>query len=154
MGVYMSRKKRVARFTLSQAEADELIRAVKRAVEDTFDMPAAGDHNAEFHVRSMAGDEFTVAVYQGKRDANRHSMSARVAKLGVPLLRLCVNSSPHANPDGVKVAGTHWHIYKEGADDFFAYPAELDSDGFVEATIALLDKFNVIERPIFQERLI
>ena len=35
-----------------------------------------------------------------------------------------------------------------------AYPADLESDGFVDATIALLDKFNVIKRPVFQESLI
>lgn len=152
--MHVPRKRKVARFTLSQAEADELIRAVKRAVEDTFSMPAAGEHNAEFHVRSVTGDDFTVAVYQGSVDASRHSMSARITRMGVPLLRLCVNGSPHTNPDGVRVAGTHWHIYREGADDFFAYPAELDSDGFVEATMALLDEFNVIEKPRFQESLI
>lgn len=35
-----------------------------------------------------------------------------------------------------------------------AYPTDLESDGFVDATIALLDKFNVIKRPVFQESLI
>lgn len=67
---------------------------------------------------------------------------------------LCVNSGTHNNPDGTRISGTHWHVYKEGDDDLVAYPADLESDGFVDATIALLDKFNVIKRPVFQESLI
>lgn len=45
-------------------------------------------------------------------------------------------------------------MYREGDDELVAYPADLASDGFVDATIALLDKFNVIKRPVFQESLI
>ena len=150
----MSRKNRKPRFTLSQEEAERLIAAVKNAVEDTFRMPAAGEHNAEFQVEADDGENFTIAVFQGKLNASRHSMSARVTRLGVPLIRLCVNGSTHNNPDGTRVSGTHWHVYREGYDDYVAYPADLASDGFVDATIALLDKFNVIKRPVFQGSLI
>lgn len=150
----MSRKNRKPRFTLSQEEAERLIMAVKNTVEDEFRMPAAGEHNAQFHVKADDNEDFTIAVYQGTLNINRHSMSARVTRLGVPLMRLCVNGSTHTNPDGTRIPGTHWHVYKEGYDDFVAYPATLESDGFVDATIALLDKFNVIKRPVFQESLI
>ena len=136
----MSRKNRKPRFTLSQEEAERLITAVKNAVEDVFRMPAAGEHNAEFHVRADDGEKFTIAVFQGTKNAARHQISARITKLGIP--------------DGTRISGTHWHVYKEGDDDLVAYPANLESDGFVDATIALLDKFNVIKRPVFQESLI
>nr|DAP63057.1 MAG TPA: hypothetical protein [Caudoviricetes sp.] len=150
----MSRKNRKPRFTLSQEEAERLITAVKNAVEDVFRMPAAGEHNAEFHVRADDGEKFTIAVFQGTKNAARHQISARITKLGIPLIRLCVNSGTHNNPDGTRISGTHWHVYREGDDDLVAYPADLTSDGFVDATIALLDKFNVIKRPVFQESLI
>lgn len=152
----MSRNKiRAPRFTLSQDEADRLIQETKHALEAMFRMPAAGEHNAEFHVAADAdGEDFTIAVYQGTLNANRHSMSARITRLGVPLLRLCVNGSRHTNPDGTKVGGTHWHIYVENEDDWNAYPAVIDSPDFVDDTILLLDKFHVIRKPHLQESLL
>ncbi|PJM79971.1 DUF6978 family protein [Bifidobacterium scaligerum] len=152
----MARKKnRTQRYFLSQDEADRLITTTKHAVEQVFKMPMAGEHNAEFHVQSDDdGEDFIIAVYQGTLNKDRHSMSARITRLGIPLLRLCVNGSTHRNPDGTQIGGTHWHIYKEGEDDWNAYPADIDSPDFVKDTILLLDKFNVIRKPLFQESLI
>ncbi|WP_413540808.1 hypothetical protein [Bifidobacterium longum] len=52
------------------------------------------------------------------------------------------------------MSGTHWHIYKEGEDDWNAQTADIESPDFVNDTIRLLDRFNVIRRPDFQEKLI
>ncbi len=93
-------------------------------------------------------------MFKGAINADRHSMSARITRLGVPLLRLCVNGSTHTNPDGERISGTHWHIYKEGEDDWNAQTADIESPDFVNDTIRLLDRFNVIHRPDFQEKLI
>ncbi|KFJ02672.1 DUF6978 family protein [Bifidobacterium thermacidophilum] len=145
------RKNRKPRFTLSQGEADRLIAQVKHAVDDFYRMPAEGEKNAEFHVRSDTDDEdFTIAMYCGSINQHRHTMSARITKLGVPLLRLCVNGQPHRNPDGRRVGRTHWHVYTEGLDDLVAFPADLGSDGFIDDTIELLDRFHVIRKPSFQ----
>ncbi|WP_278801945.1 DUF6978 family protein [Bifidobacterium pullorum] len=149
------RKNRVPRFTLSQDEADRLISEVKHAVEQVFCMPSEGEKNAEFHVQSDSDDEdFIIALYRGSINKGRHSVSARITRLGIPLLRLCVNGQPHQNPDGERIGGTHWHVYTEGLDDWVAFPANLESEGFAEDTIALLDKFNVIRKPIFQESML
>lgn len=44
--------------------------------------------------------------------------------------------------------GSHWHIYSEEYGRTQAYPAEsINSEFFVENTIAFLNKFNVIEQP-------
>ena len=67
-------------------------------------MPAAGEHNAEFHVRADDGEKFTIAVFQGTKNAARHQISARITKLGIPLIRLCVNSGTHNNPDGTRIS--------------------------------------------------
>ena len=150
----MSRKKRKPIYTLSQDEAERLIAEVKNSVEKLFVMPAAGERNAEFHVLGDDGEKFTIAVFKGAINADRHSMSARITRLGVPLLRLCVNGSTHTNPDGERISGTHWHIYKEGEDDWNAQTADIESPDFVNDTIRLLDRFNVIHRPDFQEKLI
>jgi hypothetical protein len=96
----MSRKNRKPRFTLSQEEAERLIAAVKNAVEDVFRMPAAGEHNAEFHVRADDGEKFTIAVFQGTKNAARHQISARITKLGIPLMcqqRNAQQSRRHTN---------------------------------------------------------
>lgn len=76
-------------------------------------MPAVSEHNAEFHVRADDGEKFTIAVFQGTKNAARHQISARITKLGIPLIRLCVNSGTHNNPDGTRISGTHWHVYRE-----------------------------------------
>ena len=90
----MSRKNRKPIYTLSQDEAERLVAEVKNSVEKLFVMPAAGERNAEFHVLGDDGEKFTIAVFKGAINADRHSMSARITRLGVPLLRLCVNGSP------------------------------------------------------------
>lgn len=154
----MSRKSFVPRFTLTQSEANLLIAETKHAVEKVVNMPAQGVHNAEFHVKSQE-NSFTIALYRGSINANKHTLSARtlsarISVSGIPLIRLCVNGSTHTNPDGTRVGGTHWHIYREGFDDFFAVAANIDSPDFVRDTILLLDKFNVIQKPEFQGALL
>lgn len=147
-------KDRKPRFTLEQAEAERMVAAVKNAVEQSFTMPEPGGQNAEFHARDGKGEGFTIAVYRGRRNALRHEISARISRGGVPLLRLCVNGTPHVNPDGERIGGTHWHVYREGEDDCNAYPADVASPDFVSDTILLLDRFHVVRKPLFQEELI
>ena len=142
----MSRKNRKPRFTLSQEEAERLITAVKNAVEDVFRMPAAGEHNAEFHVRADDGEKFTIAVFQGTKNAARHQISARITKLGIPLIRLCVNSGTHNNPDGTRISGTHWHVYREGDDDLVAYPADLASVAFANRRVSVIPHSQLAKR--------
>lgn len=152
----MGRKKnRTPKFTLSQDEANRLISKAKHAVEKAFYMPAEGEKNAEFHVQSDSDDEdFVIALYRGSINKGRHSVSARITRLGIPLIRLCVNGQPHRNPDGERIGGTHWHVYTEGFDDRMAFPANLESEEFVDDTIALLKKFHVIQQPTFQESML
>lgn len=149
----MSRKSFPPRFTLTQTEADLLIAETKRAVEKVVNMPAQGVHNAEFHVKSQE-HSFTIALYRGRINANKHTLSARISVSGIPLIRLCVNGSTHTNPDGTRVGGTHWHIYREGFDDSFADAANINSPDFVHDTILLLNKFHVIQKPEFQGALL
>ena len=37
-----------------------------------------------------------------------------------------IYGSPHTNPDDQIIGGTHLHIYKEGFDDRWAYPIDLN----------------------------
>lgn len=69
----MSRKNRKPIYTLSQDEAERLVAEVKNSVEKLFVMPAAGERNAEFHVLGDDGEKFTIAVFKGAINADRHS---------------------------------------------------------------------------------
>ena len=54
----------------------------------------------------------------------------------------------HTNPDGTIIEGSHWHIYSDQYGRTQAFPADdIESDRFVDNTIAFLEKFNVIEKP-------
>lgn len=151
----MPKRTRKPKFTLTQQEANRLIAQVKHAVDTTYRMPAEKEKNAEFHVQADSDHEdFIIAMYRGSIDKTRHSVSARITRLGVQLMRLCVNGQYHTNPDGERIGRTHWHIYTEGFDDQVAFPADLESDDFVGSTVALLDRFNVIRKPYFQESMV
>lgn len=145
----------MSRVKLTEEEARSLIREVKRSVESWVAMPAAGEQNKEFNVESSNSEHhYTVALYQGRKNPHRHSISARITVNGVLLLRLCVNGSPHNNPDKTRVSGTHWHIYSEEYEDRYAVEASLSSDDFIDSTVALLERFHVVEKPQFQGGLL
>ncbi len=66
----------------------------------------------------------------------------------------CNPSNIHTNPDGEKIIGSHWHIYSEEYGIAWAFPTEdFNSEQFVENTIAFLDRFNVIEKPVILTQL-
>lgn len=63
----------------------------------------------------------------------------------------------HYNPPelgGELVIGFHWHIYKEGFDLKFAYPAcDIFNDDFVKNTLAFFKEFNIIKPPKISTQL-
>ena len=71
------------------------------------------------------------------------------------LLELHINpTTVHYNPDGEKIISSHWHIYTEEYGRLYAFPADnIQSDAFVENTIAFLTRFNVVEQPTIHYQL-
>lgn len=151
MGEEVLQEERRARWTLRQQDAERLIEELKNTVEREVAMPAPGEQNRQFHVQADSGEDFTIALFQGKRNLERHMISARITRSNIQLMRLCVNGTPHPNPDGSRPGRTHLHIYREGYDDRVAHPIDIESPDFVNDTILLLDKFHVIRKPHFQE---
>ena len=46
------------------------------------------------------------------------------------------------------IRGSHWHVYTEEYGRAYAFPAEdIQSDDFINNTIAFLTRFNVVEKP-------
>ena len=139
----------MASVKITQAEADRLLKMLKRALISENSFPTKGE-SGEFHV---AGDSkqdiFAIHMFRGKINRFKYNIGARIVKNGILLLELHINpSNVHPNPDGNKITGNHWHIYSEEYGRLWAFPAEnIDSEQFVENTMLFLKKFNVIESP-------
>lgn len=134
---------------LTQAEADRLLNMLKTSLSSNVTFPAR-NNSIEFDVQGdTKQDVFTIKIFRGKIKSNKCNYGARIKKDGILLLELHINpSNPHANPDGEKIIGSHWHIYREGYDRKFAFPAtEVDDDNFVDNTILFFKKFNIIKPP-------
>lgn len=139
----------MASVKITQAEADRLLKMLKRSLISETSFPAKGE-STEFHV---AGDSkqdiFAINIFRGKLNRLKYNIGARIVKNGILLLELHMNpSNVHRNPDGEKITGSHWHVYSEEYGRLWAFPAEnMDSEEFVENTMLFLKKFNVIEIP-------
>lgn len=143
---------------ISQEEAERLLEMLKRSLETQIAFPLKGN-STEFKVIGQnSKDVFAINIYRGKINRLKYNIGARIVKNGVLLLELHISpSNVHANPNGEKIIGNHWHIYSEQYGRTVAFPAEnIVSEHFIENTINFLDKFNVIEKPniSFQPELI
>lgn len=136
--------------TLTQAEAIRLLQMLKSTLQDYINYPDKGK-SVEFDVKGdTKKDLFTIKIYRGKINPNKHEISARIKKDGVMLLELHVSpGKPHMNPDGQKIIGSHWHIYSEEYYRHQAYPAtDITAGDFVDSTLKFLERFNVVDQPI------
>ncbi len=98
---------------------------------------------------------FTVTICRGHINRLKYEVGARIKKHGIMLLELHINpNNVHYNPNGEKLVGSHWHIYTEEHGRKMAFAAEnIESEKFVENTIAFLKRFNVIERPTINHQV-
>lgn len=140
---------------LDEVTARRLLGELKDALVDEFTMPAGGEQHKGFDVESQDGaDKFRVDLYRGKIDFDKHSISARIQGGGVVLMRLCVNpSQPHSNPDGTVILGDHLHVYRSGYGENFAEPVDIESPNFINDTLLLLQRFNVVKKPLLQDAM-
>lgn len=140
---------------LSEEEAGDLIQELKDSVISEFDMPEGKQRGKGFEVIGKESEsEYRIDLYRGIIDYDKHSVNARLMKGGVVLMRLCVGGHPHTNPDGTVIAGTHLHIYKAGHGARFAYPMDISSPDFINDTILLLNRFNVVKKPHFNDGML
>jgi hypothetical protein len=112
---------------LSQTEADALIKVRKLFVTAaTVSLPPGAD---ETHALISVDNQerFLLDLWRGTIRLSKLKFQNRARKI-VVLVRLDIDGSPHANPDGTKLGGTHIHLYREGYEDRWAYP--LDSSEF------------------------
>lgn len=109
---------------LTQAEADQFMQMLKHFVRPpaTVTIRPGADDTYEL-ADSNDREKFLLDVWRGTLRLSKLKFQNRV-RAAVVLVRLDVDGAPHTNPDGAWLIGTHLHLYKEGYDDRWAYPAD------------------------------
>lgn len=140
---------------LTQEEADYLLSMLKESLVNAITFPEKGTAIEFDVIGSKKKDLFTTKIYRGRINSTKYEISARIKKDGTTLLELHVNPGKiHINPDGVKLTGSHWHIYTEKYGRKQAFLAEdIRSDNFVKNTLLFMEKFNIIEKPSINYQL-
>jgi len=116
----------MAEINISQAEADSLIAVHKKTLSD-ISLPIQGEGVQIKVVSHDKKEEFIVDISRGTIKLQKSKEQLRAREV-VILLRLDIESSPHRNPDGTEISGSHLHIYKENLGDRFAI--EIPRDKF------------------------
>ncbi len=109
---------------LTQAEADGLMGMTKHFARPpaTITIPPGTDDTYE--LAGLDGrEEFLVDVWRGMLRLSKLRFQNRV-RTAVILVRLDVDGAPHTNPDGVRLPGTHLHLFREGYEDRWAFPVD------------------------------
>lgn len=109
---------------LTQVEADRFMQMLKHFIRPpaTITIPPGADDTYEL-ADSGDRERFLLDVWRGTLRLSKLRFQNRV-RVAVILVRLCVYGAPHTNPDGTRLSGTHLHLFKEGYDDKWAYPAD------------------------------
>lgn len=139
----------MAKNQLKQEEIEYLLTLLKNTLVDSINFPSKGK-SEQFEVKALMSNElFNIRIYRGNVNRTKYNLGAIIARNSIPLLELHIGpGNRHTNPDGTVIEGSHWHIYSEEHGRTEAFLAdEIDSEKFVENTIAFLDKFNVFEKP-------
>jgi len=138
---------------LTQKEADTLIDMLKRTVEKEISFPQRNGR-VEFDVIGDRREEvFVVNLSRKGINAEGASYQGRVRHSGAILMRLDINpTATHTNPDGLKITGTHLHIYTEEYDMAMAIPFDIGNKNLYQSCYTFFEKFYIIEQPKITQR--
>jgi len=108
---------------LTQADADALIAMPKVFVSPrTVSVPPGLDVTFDL-VGEENRERFLLDLWRGTIRLSKLKFQTRGRKV-IVLVRLDIDGAPHTNPDGVRIGGTHLHLYREGYEDKWAYPLD------------------------------
>lgn len=142
---------------LTQAEADALIAMGKNFINiAAITLPPGTDETHE-----LIGDDkrelFLLDLWRSTFRLSKLRHQTRGRKV-IVLVRLCIDGSPHTNPDGEKIAGSHIHFYREGFEDRWAFPLnpnEFSAPSNIGQTFVDFCHFcNIRDIPVYQEGLL
>ncbi len=141
---------------LTQVEADMLIAMKKSFVTPTtVSLPPGTDKSHEL-IGEDNRERFLLDLWRGTIRLSKLRFQNRGRKV-IVLVRLDINSSPHTNPDGTRIVGTHLHRYREGYEDKWADPINPNDFPNVNDMQLALEKFCRycnIEPPPYQAGMI
>lgn len=125
---------------LSQNKADRLLFMPKRFERMNTLLIEPGCRIERSLVAVDPKEKFMFDIRRSSYSLKKITTQNRV-RGAIVLARLCYKSSPHTNPDGKRIDGTHLHLYREGWDDKWAKP--LDSKYFTGTNehATLLEEF-------------
>jgi hypothetical protein len=103
---------------LEQWEADNLLH-LQKVYTVTTAVTLSGGVDNDYPIESADGAEhFLLDVAQYRRNINKARFQLRFRR-DIVLARMCT-AVPHTNPDGERLAGPHFHSYREGYEDRWA----------------------------------
>lgn len=129
----------MAEINLSQKEADSLI-AMEKVLSSgkAIVLPSSGRKITLNCFSADKKEEFILDCARGSIKLSKISHQIRARKV-VPLVRLDIDSSPHLNPDGEWISGSHIHIYRAGYADKYAYEIPEDFKNLSDMTLTFRD---------------
>ena len=111
----------MAEVFLPQEIADGLIAMPKQRINDEITyLPRSGDKRILPLESNDHQERFTLDIYKGRINLSKLKYQNR-GRLIVPLLRLDLVGPIHTNPDDTELPCPHFHIYKQGYGDRWAY---------------------------------
>ncbi len=138
---------------LTRDDATRLMSMAKRfSIGDTIIL-GPGRSEARALEAEDPKEKFILDLRVSKYKLSKFTTQNRV-RVAIPLIRLDVDGSPHTNPDGELIEGTHLHLYQVGFDDKWAYP--LDPNVFTDQKdkVKMLEEFckycNISDLPAIQ----
>lgn len=140
---------------ISQPEADALIAMKKSFINPKMVSLKQGIDETYELIGEDQKERFFFDLWRGVLRLSKYKLQTR-GRILVVLVRLDINGSPHTNPDGQILDGTHLHIYKEGFGDKWAYPMEpsvFEDISSVGSTFRGFCKYCNIEAIPYQEVL-
>lgn len=142
---------------MTTKEAMELL-ALDKYYEATerLDFPLAGK-KIEFPLFSRAPREgFLLSAFRGGIVISKCTFQTRTHKDSIILARLDIDGSPHRNPDGTVIEGTHLHLYNEQYNDKVAIPVPEIFTNTSDLFLTLdqfMDYCHVVKKPMLNRTL-
>lgn len=105
---------------LTQNEANILIQMRKTFTKPrTISIKPGIDETHEL-ISEDNNEKFLLDLWRGMIRLSKIKYQTRGRKVFV-LVRLDIDGSPHTNPDGQNISGNHFHLYREGYEDKWAF---------------------------------
>jgi len=138
---------------LTQVEADSLIAMRKMFEQTTAISISPGSDQTHELISDDKKERFLLDIWRGSLRLSKIKKQIRGRKV-IILVRLDIDGSPHTNPDGTTIGGSHLHVYREGYENKWAYQIDPKDFGDITNIRRVFEDFcrycNIENIPAFQ----